>query len=65
MKMVNDKGDAVYFNCVFKRDKIVWVIKGIGSTEIKGRDKQRLKSRTFTQQRQAESYLDRLGYRMA
>lgn len=32
MHMVNDKGEAVYFNYVRKNNKDYWVVKGIGST---------------------------------
>lgn len=63
MHMVNDKGDAVYFNYVYKNGKEQWVVKGIGSTVIIGRDRQRRKSRTFTQVGQAEKYLARHGFR--
>lgn len=63
MKMANDKGEAVYFNLVTKRGKDAWIIKGIGQTMVIGRDRQKLKSRTFTQERQAEAYLNRHGFR--
>lgn len=62
MKMVNQKGEAVYYNPVVKNGKDQWIIKGIGSTMIIGRDRQKLKSRTFTQERQAEAYLKRNGF---
>ena len=39
MKMVNDKGEAVYFNPVFKNGKDCWIIQGIGSTLVIGRDR--------------------------
>ena len=32
MHMVNDKGEAVYFNCVRKNNKDYWLVQGIGST---------------------------------
>lgn len=63
MKLVNEKGEAVYFNPVFKNGKDQWIIKGIGSTMVIGRDRQKLKSRTFTQERQAAAYLDRHGFK--
>lgn len=62
MKLVNDKGEAVYYNPVMKNGKDQWIIKCIGSTMIVGRDRQKLKSRTFTQERQAEAYLKRNGF---
>lgn len=48
MHMVNDKGEAVYFNYVRKNNKDYWVVKGIGSTVVYGRDRERRKSRHFT-----------------
>lgn len=63
MHMINGKGEAVYYNYVHKNGKDQWVIKGIGSTVVFGRDRQRRKSRTFTQERQAKRYLDRYGFR--
>ena len=54
MKMVNEKGEAVYFNCVKKYNgKECWVIQGIGDTVVIGRDRQKKKSRVFTQEAQA------------
>lgn len=63
MKMVNDKGEAVYFNPIVKHGKDCWIIQGIGSTVVIGRDRQKRRSRTFTQERQAAAYLDRHGFR--
>lgn len=63
MKMVNDKGDAVYYNPVVKNGKDQFIIKGIGDTMVIGRDRQKLKSRTFTKESQAQSYLDRHGFK--
>lgn len=62
MRLANDKGEAVYYNGVTKHGKFQWVIKGIGSTVVLGRDRQRRKSRTFTQEMQAERYLARHGF---
>ena len=46
MKMINKaSGEAVYFNPVTKAGKEVWVIQGIGSTVVIGRDRQKRKSR--------------------
>lgn len=63
MHMVNDKGEAVYYNPVRKHNKDYWMVKGIGSTVVYGRDRERRKSRSFTQERQAERYLARHGFR--
>lgn len=38
------------------------VIKGIGDTVVLGRDRQKKKSRTFTQEAQADAYLKRNGF---
>lgn len=62
MHTINAKGEAVYYNMVTKNGKDQFVIKGIGSTVILGRDRQRRKSRSFTQQHQAEQYLARHGF---
>lgn len=62
MRMKNDKGEAVYFNPIRKHGKDQWVIKGIGSTVVLGRGRQRRKSRTFTQEHQTASYLARHGF---
>ena len=63
MKMVNKAtGEALYYNLVEKNGKIQYVLKGIGSTLILGRDKQKKKSRIFTQEAQAEQYLRRHGF---
>lgn len=61
MHMVNDKGEAVYYNLVRKNNKDYWLVQGIGSTVVYGRDRERRKSRHFTQEQQAERYLARQG----
>lgn len=33
MHMINDKGEAVYYNYVHKNNKDYWVVQGIGSPE--------------------------------
>ena len=63
MKMINKaSGEAVYFNPIRKNGKDVWIIQGIGDTVIIGRDRQKLKSRTFTQFPQAERYFRQHGF---
>ena len=57
MKMANDKGEAIYFNAAEKNGRMVFIVQGIGDTVIIGRDRQRLKSRTFTQENQAWAYV--------
>lgn len=63
MKMVNAKGEALYYNVVQKNGKVQYVMKAIGDTVILGRDRQKKKSRIFTQEAQAEAYLNRNGFR--
>jgi len=63
MKMINKTtGEAVYFNPVTKAGKEVWLIQGIGATVVIGRDRQKRKSRVFSQYPQAEAYLKRHGF---
>ena len=65
MKLINKTtGEAVYYNIVRKNNKDCWLVKGIGDTVIIGRDRQKRKSRIFTQEAQAERYLDRHGFEM-
>ena len=64
-RLENDQGGAAYFNPILKHGKEAWVIKGIGDTVIIGRDRQRKKSRIFTQYAQAEAYLRRHGFNRA
>lgn len=61
-RLENSRGEALYYNVVEKNGKIQYVLKGIGSTVIWGRDKQRRRSRIFTQEAQAEQYLRRHGF---
>lgn len=63
MKMINAKGEALYYNIVTKNGKDQFVLKGIGDTVILGRDRQKKKSRIFTQEAQAEAFLRRNGYK--
>lgn len=62
MKMTNEAGQAVYYNCVEKHGAIKFVVKAASGQDITGRDRQRRKSRTFTHQHQAEAWLRRNGY---
>lgn len=63
MKMANDKGEAVYYNPITKNGKDYWLIAGIGDTKVIGRDRQKRKSRLFTQEPQARAYLARHGFK--
>ena len=62
MRMENKSGEAVYYNVVEKGGKLRFVIKAASGQVITGRDRQKLKSRTFTQYSQAEAYLKRHGF---
>lgn len=64
MKMKNAKGEEVYFNLIQKNGKDYWLVQGIGSTQVIGRDRQKRKSRSFTRENQAAAYLQRHGFRV-
>lgn len=63
MRMVNEKGEAVYFNAVHKNGKTQFIVKALSGQYIRGRDGQKHSSRTFTECHQAERFLDRNGYK--
>lgn len=63
MRMKNDNGEVVYYNSVEKCGKLRFIILAASGQVIRGRDGQKLKSRTFTQQHQAEAWLRRMGYK--
>ena len=63
MKMVNAKGEAVYFNRVMKNGREQFVVKALDGQHSMGRDRQKHSSRTFTELHQAEAFLRRSGYR--
>ncbi len=62
MKLVNEAGEAVYYNLVVKRGQERYIIQAASGQVIRGRDRQKLKSRTFAQGYQAEQWLKRNGY---
>lgn len=63
MRMINEHGEVVYYNTVEKRGKLRYIILAASGQIIRGRDGQKLKSRTFTQYHQAEAWLKRMGYK--
>ena len=63
MKMINEKGQAVYFNAAVKAGREVYIIKALSGQSIPDRDRKPHRSRTFTQLAQAERWLERNGYR--
>ncbi len=62
MKLINEQGQAVYYNVVEKRGKIRYIVLAASGQAILGRDRQKLNSRTFAQEHQAEAWLRRNGY---
>ncbi len=63
MKYQNETGQVIYYNCVTKHGKDRWVIQAASGQTITGRDRQKLKSRTFAQMHQADKWLERNGYK--
>lgn len=62
MKLVNEAGEAVYYNLVTKRGQERYIIQAASGQVLRGRDRQKLKSRTFVKCFQAEQWLKRNGY---
>ncbi len=62
MRMINGQGQAIYYNCVVKHDQVRYIVKAASGQTIQGRDRQKRKSRTFSQEHQAEAWLKRNGY---
>ena len=63
MRMVNNRGEVIYYNVVTKHDRVRYQIQAASGQAIVGRDRQKRKSRTFAQEHQAEAWLRRMGYR--
>lgn len=61
-RLRNEDGQAVYFNTVEKGGKLRYVVAAISGQTLRGRDRQKRKSRTFAQYHQAEAFLERNGY---
>lgn len=62
MKLLNEKGQAVYYNIVEKQGQLRFIVLAASGQRLMGRDKQKLKSRTFLNEHTAEAYLLRHGY---
>lgn len=62
MKLVNRDGEAVYYNSVVKGGKVKFVIVAASGQKLVGRDKESVRSRTFTTERAASKYMARYGY---
>ena len=63
MRLANEAGEIVYYNVVEKRGAIRYIVAAASGQTLTGRDRQKLKSRTFTQEHQARAFLERNGYR--
>lgn len=62
MKLLNSNGQAVYYNIVEKRGKLRYIVLAASGQRLVGRDKQKLKSRSFLNEHSAEAFLKRHGY---
>ena len=62
MKYADENGNAVYVNTVDKGHGERWIIKAVSGQVLKGRDGEKLKSRTFKTYNGAENYLKKYGY---
>lgn len=62
MRLTNKDGQVVYYNPVTKHGRLRFMVAGASGQVIRGRDGQKLKSRTFAQEHQAEAWLKRNGY---
>lgn len=62
MKLMNNSGEVIYYNCVMKHDKVRYQIQAASGQVLQGRDRQKRKSRTFAQEHQAAAWLRRNGY---
>lgn len=63
MKYYNPQGQAVYVNNVIKHGRDRWQIQAASGQTLPGRDRQKLKSRTFAQEHQAMAWLEHNGYK--
>ncbi|MDE6455276.1 MAG: hypothetical protein K2L38_05095 [Dysosmobacter sp.] len=63
MRYQSEAGQVIYYNPVEKHGRVRWVIQAASGQVITGRDRQKLKSRTFAQEHQADAWLERNGYK--
>ena len=63
MRMSNEAGEVIYYNCVTKHGKVRYQVQAASGQAIMGRDRQKRKSRSFSQEHQAEAWLKRMGYK--
>lgn len=62
MRMANEAGEVVYYNPVMKHGNLCFVVQAASGQTLPGRDRQKRKTRSFSQQHQAEAFLRRMGY---
>jgi len=62
MRYENKAGQIIYFNPVRKGGRDRWLLQAASGQIITGRDRQKLRSRTFAQEHQAAAWLERNGY---
>jgi hypothetical protein len=62
MRMINGAGQAIYYNIVDKGGLTRYIILAASGQHISGRDRQKRKSRTFTQEAQAINFIKKNGY---
>lgn len=62
MKLLNPAGEAVYYNGVEKHGKSRWIVKAASGQYLIDRNKKKVKSRSFYDERTAEAFLARYGY---
>ena len=63
MRMINAKGERIYYNAVTKHGNTRYIVKSIDGHPIIGRDKEKRLSRSFTQESQAEAWIKRNGFK--
>lgn len=63
MKLMNDRGQAVYLNCVEKSGAVRYIVKAASGQYLLNKDKKKVKSRSFQREIDASRYLKREGYR--
>lgn len=62
MRLTNKDGQVVYYNLVMKHGRERYMVTAASGQILRGRDGQKLKSRTFAQCYHAEQWLKRNGY---
>ena len=62
MTLTNKEGQKVYYNVVSKAGKLRYIILAASGQTLRGRDGEKLKSRTFHQEHQVDRWLKRNGF---